>query len=75
MLRWQQAEGRRHALDGEGQPQPGVEFWTLCGVQVTPKRSDCHECGGKWLDPTCWKCDGVWRDMEHIPRIPTEVLP
>jgi hypothetical protein len=75
MLRWQQAEGRRHALDGEGQPQPGVEFWTLCGVQVTPERADCHSHGGKWLDPTCELCDHTWREMAHFPPNEIPALP
>ena len=69
-LRWQQAEGKRHALDiNSGHPQPGVEFRALCGAAVTPKRGDCHELGGKWLDPTCWDCDRVWREIEHFPKL------
>jgi hypothetical protein len=77
MLRWQQAEGKRHALDASVQnwPAPHVEFRALCGAEVTPKRMDFHECGGKWLDPTCWDCDGVWRELEHIPQVSVEALP
>lgn len=76
-LRWQQAEGKRHALDSDPYtaPSPGEPFRALCGADVTPKRLDFHEFGGRWLDRTCWKCDGVWRDMENIPQIPTEALP
>ncbi|WP_116040711.1 zinc finger protein [Amycolatopsis palatopharyngis] len=68
-LRWQQAEGRRHALDIDPytRPRPGEQFRALCGDEVTPQRQDFHELGGKWLDPTCPLCDHVWREIEHFP--------
>ncbi|WP_342768559.1 zinc finger protein [Amycolatopsis palatopharyngis] len=51
-LRWQQAEGKRHALDiNSGHPQPGVEFRALCGAEVTPKRGDCHRARREVVGP------------------------
>lgn len=65
MLRWQQAEGKRHAFDvsRELPPRPGCEFRALCGAVITPQRRDFVELGGKWLDETCWDCDHVWRQI------------
>jgi hypothetical protein len=60
MLRWQQAEGRRHALDGRP-PNEGGAFEALCGTTVTVRRGDIPDLGGRWFDPTCWECDGAWR--------------
>jgi hypothetical protein len=60
MLRWQQAEGRRHALEGRA-PDEGGSFTTLCGDEVTVQRADIIELGGHWFDPTCVSCDSAWR--------------
>jgi len=60
LLRWQQAAGRRHALDGLP-PHPGQTFRTLCGVDVTPERSDIVLLGARCIDPTCDNCERVWR--------------
>ncbi|WP_020668745.1 zinc finger protein [Amycolatopsis nigrescens] len=68
MLRWQQAGGRRHALDGLV-PGPGGEFRALCGAEVTVRASDLHALGGLWFDPTCWDCDRIWREsLAGSPR-------
>lgn len=69
MLRWQQAEGKRHALDADPADMPRVAepFRALCGIEVTPARSDIPGIGS-WLDPTCVGCDGVWRAKENIPQ-------
>lgn len=69
MLKWQQAEGQRHALDVDpcSMPRPDEPFRALCGALVTPEREDFVEPAGKWLDPTCWDCDRVWREMAHFP--------
>lgn len=61
LLRWQQAEGQRHALDGLP-PHPGELFRTLCGAEVTPQRDDIVLLGAKCIDPTCAECDRVWRN-------------
>lgn len=66
MLHWQQAEGRRHALDGLS-PRPGESFRALCGTEVTVRRKDILELGGHWHDPTCQGCDRTWRTRENIP--------
>ncbi|MCU1680313.1 MAG: hypothetical protein JWQ81_1052 [Amycolatopsis sp.] len=60
MLHWQQAAGKRHALDGPV-PNEGGTFTTLCGNEVTVRRTDVIELGGDWLDPTCVSCDSAWR--------------
>lgn len=67
MLRWQQAAGLRHALDAPFTPGPGEMFRSLCGAEVTPGKHDFVALGGKWLDPTCWDCDRVWREMANFP--------
>lgn len=59
MLRWQQAEGRRHALDGRA-PGAGEAFTALCGTDVTVEREDIPDLGGHWFDPTCLDCETVW---------------
>jgi hypothetical protein len=69
MLRWQQAEGKRHALDSALPPGPDEPFRALCGATVTPGRSDFAALGGRWFDPTCWDCDGVWREIKDWPQI------
>jgi hypothetical protein len=60
MLRWQQAEKRRHALNGY--PMPGAPFTALCGATVTPQTKDFLELGGTWFDPTCGDCHNAWLD-------------
>jgi hypothetical protein len=60
MLRWQQAEGKRHALEGCA-PAEGGAFVALCGGKVTVQRQDIPELGGHWLDPTCLCCESAWR--------------
>lgn len=75
-LRWQQAEGRRHALDSPKEPEPEVPFTALCGQTVSPGQGDFVALGGLWLDPTCWLCDRVWRERadfpdNEIPELPT----
>jgi hypothetical protein len=60
MLRWQQAEGSRHALDGLA-PAEDASFVALCGAEVTVRREDIPELGGHWFDPTCLSCEGAWR--------------
>ena len=65
---WQQADGRRHAYDTDtdaGRPATGQPFTTLCGVAVTPRTQDMAP--GMWFDPTCWRCDRVWRVREGFP--------
>lgn len=69
MLVWQQAEGKRHALEGRA-PNPGGSFVALCGAEVTVQRKDFPELGGIWLDPTCWDCDDRWRQHEGMPAEP-----
>lgn len=58
-LRWQQAEGLRHAIDGL-QPYPDQTIQTLCGREVTVRRNDFPRIG-KCIDPTCSACERVWR--------------
>ncbi|MEC3982242.1 zinc finger protein [Amycolatopsis sp. H20-H5] len=60
MLRWQQAEGKRHALDGPFAPRPEETFHALCGDDVTVARHDVTQLGGRWFDPTCLPCEVVW---------------
>jgi hypothetical protein len=62
VLRWQQAEGKRHAvkLVNKLPPVPDVPFHSLCGIDVTPRRNDFVELGGHWLDPTCPECEVAW---------------
>lgn len=60
VLRWQQAEGRRHALEGAFPPRPDERFTTLCGDEVTVTVRDVPQLGGHWFDPTCIECRAVW---------------
>ncbi len=60
MLRWQQAEGKRHALEGPFAPRPEETFTTLCGVEVTVAVSDVPQLGGRWFDSTCLSCRAEW---------------
>lgn len=59
-LRWQQAEGFRHALDGL-QPYPDQTIQTLCGTEVTVRRTDFPRIG-KCIGPTCLDCERIWRE-------------
>ena len=68
MLRWQQAEGKRHALAAKLAPRPGESFRALCGEEVVVQRADVVALGGHWLDGTCWDCYAVWRKRENIPQ-------
>jgi hypothetical protein len=68
MLRWQQAEGKRHALNAKLAPRPGDSFRALCGEEVFVEREDVVALGGQWLAGTCWNCDAVWRKRENIPQ-------
>ncbi|MEV0066608.1 MULTISPECIES: zinc finger protein [unclassified Amycolatopsis] len=60
MLRWQQAEGKRHAHEGPFAPRPEESFVALCGVEVTVARADVPQLGGNWFDPTCAVCSSAW---------------
>lgn len=60
MLRWQQAEGKRHALDVAFPPRPEEQFKTLCGEEVTVAVCDVPQLGGNWFDPTCAECRAAW---------------
>ncbi|WP_033290609.1 zinc finger protein [Amycolatopsis jejuensis] len=60
MFKWQQAEGKRHALEGPFAPRPEETFTALCGAEVTVARSDVPQLGGHWFDPTCPECAAEW---------------
>lgn len=60
MLRWQQAEGKRHAFFGAFTPRPDEQFVALCGEEVTVAVSDVRQLGGLWFDPTCAECQAAW---------------
>lgn len=66
LLHWQQAEGRRHALDGLP-VRPNESFRALCGVEVSARREDIVLLGAKCTDPTCWDCDRAWRVRIGMP--------
>lgn len=68
LLRWQQAEGLRHAMDGLA-PHPDQAIRTLCGIEVIVRRHDIPLLGGLCLDPTCWECDRVWRVRTGLPQL------
>ncbi|WP_020661036.1 zinc finger protein [Amycolatopsis benzoatilytica] len=69
MFRWQQAEGKRHALDAPFAPRPEETFTALCGVDVTVARHDIPQLGGHWFDPTCAECAEEWlRRAEQARR-------
>jgi hypothetical protein len=59
-LRWQQAEGARHARVDSGALCVEHPFETLCGLHPVPQRCDLIELGGTWLAPTCLACETVW---------------
>lgn len=68
MLRWQQAQGQRHAVDSVFPLRPDESFEALCGQVVTTTRRDFHELGGSCTDPTCWDCDTAWAKRDHRAR-------
>lgn len=61
-LRWQQAEGEKHAYQALlGMVLPvRVAFRTLCGKDVIPEKPDFPELGGLALNPTCLTCESIW---------------
>ncbi|HKN57126.1 MAG TPA: zinc finger protein [Amycolatopsis sp.] len=63
MLRWQQAEGKRHALNGPFVPRPEESFVALCGEEVTVHVGDVPQLGGNWFDPTCTRCESAWLSL------------
>lgn len=64
MLRWQQAQGKRHAVDTALPLRPEESFEALCGEVVTTAEHDFPCLGGLCLDPTCWDCDAIWRKRQ-----------
>lgn len=75
-LRWQQAEGRRHAYNTEkAAPHPGISFPALCGAEVIPRERDFIQLAGWWHDPTCWSCDREWRILADFPSHDIPPLP
>jgi hypothetical protein len=61
MLRWQQAEGRRHAYNARQTcVVPWKSFTTLCGIEATPLPKDIISLGGHWFDGTCMTCEAAW---------------
>jgi hypothetical protein len=71
--RWQQAGGKLHAVDAPHPPMPGDEFRALCGDRVSPNRDDYDVINRGALRPTCWDCERVWREIEHMEPIDYEV--
>ncbi|MGW6932428.1 zinc finger protein [Lentzea sp. NPDC054927] len=61
-FRWTPHEGRRHAIPDELTRGQLVE--TLCGDPVVPQQVSMWREKNTW--PTCWDCDGVWREHEGI---------
>lgn len=51
-LCWQQAEGKRHALEGRESAEGG-SFVAQCGAEVTVLREDILELGGHWFVRKC----------------------
>lgn len=66
MKRWQNAEGKRHAVDALYLPAPGDSFTALCGAVLTTDRGDYPQFAGKSLFPTCLECHLAWCEAEHI---------
>ena len=64
MLRWQQAQGRRHAVDCALPLRPEESFEALCGTVVNTVAQDFPALGGLCLDPTCMDCDAAWRQQQ-----------
>ncbi|MGH3433348.1 MAG: zinc finger protein [Thermocrispum sp.] len=48
-------------MDAPFAPRPDETFRAICGVDVTPVRTDFVELGHQWLAATCWDCDAAWR--------------
>jgi hypothetical protein len=69
MKRWQQAEGKVHAVDSPAAPHLGETFRTLCGATVTTGPQDYGYIGNQWPRPTCWDCESVWREIDHLPPL------
>lgn len=65
MLRWQQAQGQRHAVDSVFPLRPEESFDTLCGQRLTTVRRDFPALGGSCTDPTCQDCDAEWRKRQR----------
>lgn len=66
MKRWQNANGKRHALEALYQPPPGETFRALCGAVLTTAVEDYPQFVGKRLFPTCVECHRAWCKAEHI---------
>ncbi|WP_439659844.1 zinc finger protein [Lentzea sp. HUAS TT2] len=65
-FRWTPHEGRRHAISDELARGRLVE--TLCGDPFVPQELDLWRDKIVW--PTCWDCDGIWRESEGIKPWP-----
>ncbi|MBM7863148.1 zinc finger protein [Lentzea nigeriaca] len=61
-FRWMPHEGLRHAILDELTRGQLVE--TLCGDPFVPQEFSLWRDKICW--PTCWDCDGVWRESEGI---------
>ncbi|WUD25603.1 hypothetical protein OG205_00990 [Lentzea sp. NBC_00516] len=61
-FRWTPHEGRRHAISDE--PARGRLVETLCGDPFVPQEFNLWRDKIVW--PTCWDCDGIWRENEGI---------
>lgn len=61
-FRWTPHEGQRHAIPDELARGQLVE--TLCGDPFVPQQVGLWRDKNVW--PTCWDCDGVWRESEGI---------
>ncbi|MET9226488.1 zinc finger protein [Lentzea sp. NPDC003310] len=61
-FRWTAHEGRRHAIHDEPVKEGLIE--TLCGDPFVPQELDLWRDKVVW--PTCWDCDGIWRETEGI---------
>ena len=59
-------EGRRHAVPDE--PTRGQLVETLCGDPFVPQEFNLWRDKICW--PTCWDCDGTWRESEGIQPWP-----
>ncbi|MFD4671297.1 zinc finger protein [Lentzea sp. NPDC058450] len=60
--RWTPQEGQRHAVPADlSRDLPGE---TLCGDTYVPHQRSMWQEKNVW--PTCWDCDGIWRENEGI---------
>ena len=55
-------DGLRHAIHDEPAGERLLE--TLCGDPFVPQEPDLWTNKNVW--PTCWDCDGAWRENEGI---------